>query len=364
MPTQKLNILTLGPRGIESLLEAWGEPRFRARQLLRWLWKQGAKSFDEMTNVSKDLRERLEANCVIRYPQIVSEQKSTDGTIKFLLALDDGKTVETVWIPREDQDRVTLCVSSQVGCKMACAFCMTGQQKVERNLTSGEIALQLLMMPERDRITNVVLMGMGEPFDNYDAVMESLELLTDDHAFNLGPRKITVSTSGLVPKMESFFRATRCRLAVSLNAPNDEIRSRIMPVNKAYPLEKLLGSIRDFARETETRDFYVTFEYILMKGVNDSVENARELCKILRGIPCKVNLLLYNENPSLPFIRPTMEDIENFRRVLWKQGVLNFMRTSRGRDIAAACGQLASEHVRQRVTSKMTTGDSAARAQL
>lgn len=349
MSSTKLNILTLGPRGLEALVTSWGEPKFRYQQIFQWLWKDGAKSFAEMTNVSKTLRERLESEYEIRYPRVEREQKSTDGTIKFLLALDDGKTVETVWIPRADQDRVTLCVSSQVGCKMACAFCMTAQQKVERNLTAGEIAMQVLAMPDRDKITNVVLMGMGEPFDNYEPVMEALELMTDVKGFNLGPRKITVSTSGLLPKMEKFFKETRVRLALSLNAPNNEIRSKIMPVNKAYPVEALIEAIKKNARETTDKNFFVTIEYILMKGVNDSLDNARELAKLLRGVPCKVNLLLYNENPSLPFLRPTMNDIEGFRQVLGRNGLLNFIRTSRGRDIAAACGQLASEHVRDRV---------------
>jgi 23S rRNA (adenine2503-C2)-methyltransferase len=354
MSESKLNILTLGPRGLESLFTSWGEPRFRARQVFRWLWKQGAKSFDEMTNVSRPLRDRLKESYEIRYPKFESIQRSTDGTVKYLLGLEDGKTVETVWIPRADQDRVTLCVSSQVGCKMACAFCMTAQQKVERNLSAGEIALQVLAMPDRQKITNVVLMGMGEPFDNYDAVMESLELMTDDQAFKLGPRKITVSTSGLLPKIERFFKETRVRLAISLNAPNDEIRSKLMPVNRAYPIADLLDVVKKNAHVTEDNDFFVTFEYILMKGVNDAPEHAQELCKILRGVPCKLNLLLYNENPSLPFQRPEMSSVERFREILWKNGLLNFIRTSRGRDIAAACGQLASEHVRQRVLHQIS----------
>jgi 23S rRNA (adenine2503-C2)-methyltransferase len=237
---------------------------------------------------------------------------------------------------------------------MGCAFCMTAQQKVERNLTAGEIALQVLAMPERDKITNVVLMGMGEPFDNYEPVMESLEIMTDVQALELGPRKITVSTSGLVPKIEKFLKDTRVRLAISLNAPNDEIRSKLMPVNRAYPIASIMETIKKHARETKAKDFYITFEYILMKGVNDSEEHARQLCKTLHGVPCKVNLLLYNENPSLPFLRPSMEDVEKFRAVLGKKGFLNFIRTSRGRDIAAACGQLASETVRERVISKST----------
>lgn len=347
-PQSKLNLLNLGPKELEALVASLGEPSFRAKQVFRWMWKQGVQSLDEMTNVSKVLRQKLSETHEIRWPKVALKQESQDGTIKFLIALDDGKTVETVWIPRKDQDRVTVCVSSQVGCKMGCTFCMTAQQKVERNLKAGEIASQLLLMPDRSRITNVVLMGMGEPFDNYEEVMESLEIMTDPDALEIGPKKITVSTSGLLPKIEKFLMESRCRLAISLNAPNNEIRSQIMPVNKAYPVEKLLGSLKEIIARipAKPRDFNITFEYILIRELNDRPEHAQELAKILRGIPSKVNLLLYNENPNVPFKRPLEEDVNRFREVLSRYGLLNFVRTSRGRDIAAACGQLASEHVR------------------
>jgi len=345
----KKNLLNLGPKELDALVASMGEPTFRGRQVFRWMWKQGVQNFDEMTNVSKTLRAKLSEEYEIRWPKVALRQESKDGTIKFLIELEDGKTVETVWIPRKDQDRVTVCVSSQVGCKMGCTFCMTAQQKVERNLKAGEIASQLLLMPDRSRITNVVLMGMGEPFDNYDEVVEALDIMTDTEALEVGPKKVTVSTSGLVPKIEKFLLESKCRLAISLNAPNNEIRSMIMPINRAYPIEKLLGSLKETIKKipSKPRDFNITFEYILIRELNDRPEHAEELARILRGIPSKVNLLLYNENPNIPFKRPLDEDVQRFRDILGRHGLLNFVRTSRGRDIAAACGQLASEHVRK-----------------
>ncbi len=343
------NILDLSEQELEQVLVEWNEPKYRARQLLRWLWKEGATDFSQMSNISKNFRGKLSEAFVITWPKIIKAQESDDGTIKYLFALADGKTVETVWIPRDDQERVTVCVSTQVGCKMGCTFCLTAQQKVERNLSAGEIAAQILALPNRNQVTNVVLMGMGEPLDNYDNVIGGLNLMSDPDMLSIGPKKITVSTSGLVPAIKKFVKATKSRLAISLNAPNDEIRSQIMPINKAYPIDMLLGAIKEIAKTpgaTIQRDFYVTFEYILISGLNDQVEHAEELAKRLRGIPSKVNLLLYNENPNVPYKRPKQEDVDAFRRILGKHGLLNFVRASRGRDISAACGQLASEHKR------------------
>jgi 23S rRNA (adenine2503-C2)-methyltransferase len=344
----RVNLATLSAKDLESLFKDLGQPRFRARQVLRWIWKEGVFDPALMTNISKDLRALIQERFRIEPLKIVKQQASEDGTIKFLLGLECGRTVETVWIPREDQGRVTVCVSSQVGCKMGCTFCLTAQQKVERNLTAGEIAGQLLAMPNREKITNVVLMGMGEPFDNYDAVMGSIDLMTDAEALFIGPRRITVSTSGLVPAMRRFVKETKARLAVSLNASNDQVRSSIMPINKAYPLSELLGALR----EVKDKRFIVTFEYILIQGVNDEPEHARELIKLLRGLNYKLNLLMYNENPNIPYKRPEWDRVVAFQRILHDAGILNFIRTSRGRDISAACGQLASEHKREAGTLK------------
>ena len=349
-PMEKLNLLNLSKKDVHGLLDSWGEPRFRASQLLYWIWHERVFDFDQMTNMSLKLRARLKESCVIRTPQVIRKEESADGTIKYLFALDDSKTVETVWIPRDDQDRVTICVSSQVGCKMGCTFCMTAQQKVERNLSAGEIAAQILVMPPSHRITNVVLMGMGEPLDNYEAVVGSLDLMTDPDLLALGAKRITVSTSGLVPAMKRFVLESKCRLAVSLNAPNDEIRNQIMPVNRAYPMDVLLGTLRQLAHPSQPkasgRDFRVTFEYLLIQGLNDQEHHARELVHQVRGIPCKINLMLYNENPNVPYKRPREEDVVVFKRILNEAGLLAFVRTSRGRDIAAACGQLVSAHKR------------------
>ncbi|HVJ64652.1 MAG TPA: 23S rRNA (adenine(2503)-C(2))-methyltransferase RlmN [Bdellovibrionota bacterium] len=347
----RTNLATLGRERVNTLLAELGEPKFRSKQLLEWIWKRGVFDPAQMTNLSQKLRERLVENCEIAVPKIVHSQQSSDGTIKYLLQLQDGKTIETVWIPREDQGRVTVCISTQVGCKMGCTFCLTAQQRVERNLTAGEIAGQLLVLPNREKITNVVVMGMGEPFDNYDELMAALDIMTDPHLLEIGPARITVSTSGLVPAIKKFVKESKCHLAISLNAPNDEIRSQIMPINRAYNLEKLIGTMREIASDDYPRarknKFSITFEYILMKGLNDQPEHARQIVKLLKGVPCKINLLLYNETPNTPFKRPEEKDIAEFRQILGRHGLLNFIRASRGRDISAACGQLASEQKRK-----------------
>jgi 23S rRNA (adenine2503-C2)-methyltransferase len=346
----KPNLAHFSLAELESVFAELGQPRFRAHQFHRWLWREGQTDIDSMSNLSRDFREMLKTKFRLELPRILQKQDSVDGTIKYLMALEDGRTVETVWIPRVDQGRVTICISSQVGCKMGCTFCLTAQQKVERNLTAGEMAAQILVLPERDLVTNVVVMGMGEPFDNYDHLMGALQLLSHPEALGIGIRHITVSTSGLVPKIERFVNDTKAGLAVSLNAPNDEIRSRLMPINRAYPLDSLLGSLRSIASrkkaESGSGRFSVTFEYILIKGINDQPEHARELAQRLHGIPAKINLLMYNENPNIPFERPDLAGVETFRKVLSERNVLNFLRNSRGRDISAACGQLVSEHKR------------------
>jgi 23S rRNA (adenine2503-C2)-methyltransferase len=349
----KMNLALLSKKELSQHFATWAEPKFRAEQVFRWIWKEKVFDFNLMTNLSKKLRDRLLAECEIVFPKIIQAQKSEDGTIKYLLSLQDFRTVETVWIPSADKSRVTVCISTQVGCKMGCTFCLTAQQKVERNLTAGEIAAQILVLPNSEEVSNVVVMGMGEPFDNYDNLMGALDTITDVQGLEIGPKHVTVSTSGLVPKMKQFISESRCRLAVSLNAPNDEIRNKIMPINKAYPLDVLLGALRevckkDYPKPAASR-FYITFEYILIRDLNDKVEHANEVVRRLHGIPAKVNVLLYNENPNVPFKRPTQDAVDAFRATLSKKGLLNFIRNSRGRDISAACGQLVSEHKRSMI---------------
>jgi 23S rRNA (adenine2503-C2)-methyltransferase len=314
------NLLHLSLKELGSLFESWGEPKFRARQVYEWIWKHRIFSFSEMSNLSKNLRTKLSADWHIQPPKIIRTEKSEDGTIKYLLSLSDFKTVETVWIPREDQGRVTVCISTQVGCKMGCKFCLTAQQKTERNLTAGEIASQILILPNFDQVTNVVVMGMGEPFDNYTHLMNALSILNDPHALGIGAGKITVSTSGLIPYIHRFAQESKCRLAVSLNAPNDEIRTQVMPINKAYPIKDLMKALKEIAHpqypKLRKKDFTVTFEYILMEGINDRTEDAYELLKLVRGIPCKINLLLYNENPNTPYKRPHEKVVEEFQTIL------------------------------------------------
>lgn len=349
----KVNLIHLSFEQLSDAFAFMGEPSYRVKQLWQWIWRHRANSIEEMSNLSKTLREKLLARYYIRWPKIVGEERSEDGTIKYLLQLDDLKSVETVWIPREDQGRVTVCISTQVGCRMGCTFCLTAQQKTERNLSAGEIASQLHVLPHKELITNVVVMGMGEPFDNYDNLMSALQIATDPHALGIGASRITVSTSGLVPAIEKFVQESKCRLAISLNAPNDEIRSEIMPINKAYNMDKLLSTLRKLSAKGFPRarknNFYFTIEYILMEGVNDGDIHARELVQRLRGVPCKVNLLMYNENPNTPFKRPSEERVEAFKKILCDAGMLSFLRRSRGRDISAACGQLASESKRQEI---------------
>ncbi len=352
-PTLSTNLANYSADGLEKRLADLGQPKFRSKQVFRWIWKDGIHDFSSMSNLSREFREKLKSDFSLELPKIVRAETSDDGTIKYLLGLSDGKTVETVWIPRDDQDRVTVCISTQVGCRMGCTFCLTGQQKVERNLLAGEIAGQLMVLPNREKITNVVVMGMGEPFDNYVELMGALEIMTHVEGLNMGPRKITVSTSGLVPAIKRFVQESKCQLAVSLNAPNDEIRSQIMPINRAYNIDTLLGALKEISRHDFPRlrqnKFSITFEYILIHELNDRVEHARELAKRLRGIPCKVNLLLYNENPNVPYKRPRPENVEAFQRVLSQEALLNFVRKSRGRDISAACGQLASMQKRMNI---------------
>jgi len=318
-----------------------GKEKFRAQQLFQWVYQKSVLDPQLMTNLSKDFRAQLLSEVDLMRLPIVEQLDSVDGTKKFLFDIGDSKTVESVLIP--SKDRLTLCVSSEVGCNMACRFCFTGKQKLSRRLTAGEIVGQFfevsnLIQPRR--ITNVVFMGMGEPLDNPDAVFRAIKILNSPWGFNLSRKRVTVSTSGLVPMIPLVAEAG-ARLAVSLNATTNEIRDYVMPINKKYPMNQLLESCRQYVRETGDR---VTFEYVLLKGVTDSLEDARRLQKISRQVPCKINIIPFNEHPGSGFERPSDETVDQFHNELMRLGVHVLLRRTKGRDIFAACGQLRSRY--------------------
>ncbi|WP_018174742.1 bifunctional tRNA (adenosine(37)-C2)-methyltransferase TrmG/ribosomal RNA large subunit methyltransferase RlmN [Thioalkalivibrio sp. ALJ9] len=343
-----LNLLGYSRSQLTELLAQWAEPRFRATQLVKWMHQRGVTDFDAMTDVSRNLRERLARETEIALPEIALEKASGDGTVKWVLRLADGNAIETVFIP--ESGRGTLCISSQVGCALDCTFCSTAQQGFNRNLTAAEIigqvwlAMQRLPAPEgRQRaVSNVVLMGMGEPLANYDAVVAACQLMTDDNAYGLSRRRVTLSTSGLVPALDRLSEDTDVALAVSLHAPNDELRDRLVPINRKYPIARLMESCRRYVEATGAHSG-VTFEYVLLAGVNDRPEHANQLAGVLRGIPGKINLIPFNPFPGAPFDRPAEADIERFERQLQKAGYVTTVRRTRGDDIDAACGQLVGQ---------------------
>jgi 23S rRNA (adenine2503-C2)-methyltransferase len=327
--------------------EALGEPAYRARQIYRWIHQRATGDFDQMTDLSKALRRKLGELAIIGELTKDLEQKSRDGTIKYRFRTCDGRLIESVYMPAED--RRTLCVSTQAGCAMGCTFCMTATLGLQRNLTSGEIVAQVNWVnreiAQREDVgqtrplTNLVFMGMGEPLHNFDNLKKALQILQSPEGANFSHRHITVSTVGLLPMIERFGQETDVKLAISLNATTDEQRSKIMPVNRKWHIASLLEACRRFPLRQGRR---ITFEYVLMKGVNDSDEDARRLVQLLRGIPAKVNLIPYNENPGLEFASSESDRSEAFREVLAESHVAAFIRQNRGRDIAAACGQLAN----------------------
>ncbi len=312
-----------------------GHAAFRGRQLFQWINQKKESDFNKMTDLAKSFRDWLTENFVLPCVEVAERHDSDDGTVKFLVRLGDGEKVEAVFIPT--QGRNTLCVSTQVGCKMACAFCATGYQKFTRDLQSWEIVDQLLTLPFPGRVTNIVVMGMGEPFDNYENVLRALEIMQHPMGPQIGKRHITVSTVGLIPQIQTFIDADCGKLAVSLHGTTDEQRTRIMPMNKKYPIEQLLEACRNLRLPGRTR---ITWEYLMIDGINDTEEDAHRLAKILRGIPSKINLLAYNENSFVDFKRPPEARVLRFQSILLAQGYTATYRRSRGRDIAAACGQL------------------------
>ena len=326
---------------IAALLAAQGEPDFRARQVCQWVYKRQATSLQQMTNLPEALRQRLQNQWYVSTLTLLRQQRSEDGTEKLLFGAEDGNRIETVLIPRGDKR--TICVSTQVGCALGCRFCLTAQGGLVRSLRPAEIVGQVLYFQEPGRepardFTNIVFMGMGEPLDNFRGTVQAVRILTADWGLGISPRRITVSTSGLARRLEAFGREDlKVNLAVSLNATTDAVRSRIMPINKAYPIDRLLQACRDFPLAVRQR---ITFEYVLLRGVNDSLADAKRLVRLLHGLRCKVNLLPFNEIPEAPYRRPTDDAVQRFWTWLVEHGVSASVRQSRGRDISAACGQL------------------------
>jgi 23S rRNA (adenine2503-C2)-methyltransferase len=352
----KPNLLGMDAAALARFFAEQGEKPFRARQLLHWMHQSGERDFSRMSDLAKPLRGKLATSACIDSPQIVGDTLAADGTRKWLLKVDGANAVEAVFIP--EAERGTLCVSSQAGCVLDCAFCSTGKQGFNRNLSSAEIVGQLWLANRLLReqglerpITNVVLMGMGEPLLNLDNVLPALRLMIDDNAYGLSRRRVTVSTSGVVPEMDRLRDECPVALAVSLHAPNDALRDRLVPVNRKYPLRELLAACRRYL-EKAPRDF-VTFEYVMLEGVNDADEHARELVALARKVRCKFNLIPFNPFPGSGFRRSDAERIRRFASLLQRAGLTVTTRKTRGDDIAAACGQLAgdvADRTRRRAT--------------
>ena len=342
-----VNLLNYDLPQLTAYFAEIGEKPFRAKQLMRWVHHFGENDFARMSDLAKSLREKLSVSAVVEPPRLIKEQLSDDGTRKWLLDVGAGNGIETVFIPEDE--RGTLCISSQVGCALECSFCSTARQGFNRNLSVAEIIGQLWWAnkalgrdPKGERIiSNVVLMGMGEPLANFDNVVTALNIMLDDHAYGLSRRRVTVSTSGLVPAMDRLRDTCPVALAVSLHAPNDALRDVLVPINKKYPLAELMAACRRYI-EKAPRDF-VTFEYVMLDGVNDSVAHARELIELVRNVPCKFNLIPFNPFPMSGYQRSRPDAVRRFRDELMQTGLVATTRKTRGDDIDAACGQLAGQ---------------------
>jgi len=336
----KTDLKNLTPSEIEQFIAPYGKERYRTPQILRWLYKEGVHSIHEMTNLPKRLRQELDHVSAVSSLIARRVEQAKDGTKKFLFELADGNCIESVLIP--EKRRLTLCLSTQVGCALGCLFCLTGKRGLIRNLTMSEILNQILAvretLDEQTSLTNIVLMGMGEPLANYDNVLKAARLMINPDAFKFSSRRVTLSTAGLLPGLEALAKERiSFRLAVSLNATEDETRSQVMPINRRYPLKNLLEACRHFPLRPRTR---ITFEYVMLDGINDSPQDARRLVRQLAGIPSKVNLIPLNEAPGIPFRRPTDEKVRQFQELLMAGGLAAIVRSSKGVDISAACGQL------------------------
>lgn len=361
---ERINLLNFSPAALTAWLVEQGEKPFRARQVLRWVHRAGCDDFAQMTDVAKALRARLQATAQVRAPAVRTATHSADGTRKWLLDVGQGNAVEMVFIP--ERNRGTLCISSQAGCALECAFCATGKQGFNRNLSAGEIVGQLWLANrlledeagvrlaadshyERP-VSNVVLMGMGEPLANFEAVLAALQTMLDDHAYGLSRRRVTVSTSGIVPAIDRLRDACPVALAVSLHAPNDELRDELVPINRKYPLADLMAACLRYL-EDAPRDF-ITFEYIMLDGINDTPEHARQLLALVREVPCKFNLIPFNPFPGARWQASSPQRVARFATLLQDAGRVATVRKTRGDDVAAACGQLAGQ-VRDRTRRTM-----------
>jgi 23S rRNA (adenine2503-C2)-methyltransferase len=343
----KTNLLDFDAQQLSAWFAEMGEKPFRARQVLRWLHKTGEAEFDAMSDLALSLRAKLKEQAIVAAPSVISEELSSDDTRKWLLDVGTGNAVETVFIP--EVDRGTLCVSTQAGCALDCAFCSTGKQGFNRNLSTAEIIGQLWWANREVGcrsdgswpVTNVVMMGMGEPLLNFDSTVSALRLMLDDNAYGLSRRRVTVSTSGIVPAMDRLREECPVALAVSLHAPSDELRNVLVPINQKYPLHELMAACQRYL-EKAPRDF-ITFEYVMLEGVNDGEQHARELIALVRDVPCKFNLIPFNPFPQAPYKRSSSDAVRRFRDILMQADIVTTTRKVRGDDIAAACGQLAGQ---------------------
>ncbi len=343
---KKVNLLGLSPQKMKDFFVELGEKPFRAQQLLKWIHQVGIEDFDDMTNVSKVMREKLKQVACVEYPEIVYHDISKDGTKKWVMRMPGGSSIETVYIP--EGDRGTLCVSSQIGCSLDCSFCSTGKQGFNRDLSVAEIIGQVYVAAKsfdkpgekRERkITNVVMMGMGEPLLNFDAVVDAMDLMMDDFCYGLSKRRVTLSTSGVVPKLYDLAKVSDVSLAVSLHAPNDALRNELVPINKKYPIKELMKACNHYMGSLPDRR-KLTVEYTMMNKVNDELEHAKELAVLLKDTPCKINLIPFNPFPNSGYERPSNNRVYKFRDYLHEQGYIVTIRSTRGDDIDAACGQL------------------------
>jgi len=353
--TPPINLAELDLAELEAAFASRGLERFRARQVFAWIYRRGVTDVEAMTDLPRDLRVSLSAAFTIETPAIASHERSSDGTEKFLLRLSDGKHIEAVFIP--DTPAMTFCISTQVGCAMACAFCLTGKMGLVRNLTAGEIASQVRVLADavgmRDKTFNIVLMGMGEPLHNYDAVMKAMRILCDEHGFALPPRRVTLSTVGLLPALEKLgTERLMPNLAISLHAPTDQQRGELVPINRKYGVADVIEACKRFPVRKRSR---ITFEYVMLAGVNDAPVDARRLARLLAGVKAKVNLIPLNAAAGIPFERPSDGVVDEFARILAERDVTVSVRKSRGRDIRAACGQLIVEGQQRSPAQRLAT---------